>query len=96
MERCVTLIRVEPEDRSRGRASGNDSSRIVGIAESFGGRTEGIWALGGRPHRFVSVASYPDEMSARKARIHMEALGLVTVEGYPVSEMHECLQAMAA
>jgi hypothetical protein len=65
------------------------------IVDSLGA-TDGIWALRGGPFAFVSVACYKDERAAREARARIEALGLATTEGYPVGEMPECLQAMAA
>ena len=96
VERYVTLIRAMPNGQGSDENSDDLSTQIMHIVESFGGTTEGIWALGGGPFQFVSVATYPDKGSAVKARTHIEALGVVTTEGYPVFEMPECLQAMAA
>jgi uncharacterized protein with GYD domain len=95
VERYVTLIGVTPKDREPYERS-DYSTQIRQIVEHFGGQTEGIWAFGGGPYQFVSVAIYPDKTSALKARTQIEALGIVTTEGYPVFEMSECLQAMAA
>jgi hypothetical protein len=89
----VTLIRVTPEVD---RAPSDLSSEIAQIVESLGGVTEGVWALGSGPYQLVSVATYPDGLSASRARARIEALGVFTLEGYPVSEMPECLQAMAS
>jgi hypothetical protein len=89
------LIRVIPRGRGTHPASNDISSEIAKIVDSFGGTTEGIWTLGGGPYQFVSVATYPDSISASKARARIEALGIVTVEGYPVFDMPECLQEMA-
>ena len=96
MERDVTLIRVTKEGRERYETPSDCSAQILQIVESFGGTSEGIWSLGDGPYQFVSVATYPDRMSAQTARTHIEALGIVTLEGYPVFEMAECLQAMSA
>jgi uncharacterized protein with GYD domain len=96
VERSVTLIRVAPTDREPHGQAGDLSTRIAAIVESLGGTTEGIWTFAGGPYRFVSVATYPDRVSAVRALTQIEALGVSTVEGYPVVEMREYLQAMAA
>ena len=96
MEWHVTLSRITPKDREPDQTSGDYSSELMQVVESFGGTIEGLWALGGGPYRFVWVATYPDEISASRARTRIEALGIITDEGYPVFEMPECLQAMAA
>jgi uncharacterized protein with GYD domain len=96
MERYVTLIEVTPKGRKRYRDSGDCSTQLERIVESFGGTSEGIWALGEGPCQFVVVATYPDGNSAQRARTEIEALGLVTIEGYPISEMAECLQVVWA
>jgi uncharacterized protein with GYD domain len=96
VERHVTLSRITPKDRESTQTSGEYSSQLMQIVESFGGTIEGLWSLGDGPYRFVWVATYPDEISASKARTQIEAIGVITIEGYPVFEMPECLQAMAA
>ncbi len=95
MERNVTLIRVSAEEPDGPEGDDDRAAQIMRIVGSFGGTTEGIWAFNGGPYRFVSVATYPDRICARKARTRIEALGISTIEGYPVVEMSECLQAMA-
>lgn len=96
MERRVTLVQLPPPGRMGGDRPGDVPERILQIVESAGGRSEGIWTLGTGPYRLVSVATYPDTGSATAARVRIESLGVDTVEGYPVCDMPECIQAMTA
>ena len=96
MERYVTLIRVSSKDPERYQGDDDPATQIMRVVKSFGGTTEGIWAFSGGPYRFATVATYPDRISARKARTRIEALGISTIEGYPIVDMSECLQAMAS
>ncbi len=95
MERSVTLIRVTADEPDM-FDTGEYSVRIAQAVESCGGVSEGLWALIDGPYQFVAVSLFPDKASASRARTGIEALGATTVQGYPVAQMQDSLQVMAA
>ena len=95
MERNVTLIRVMADDPDM-LDTGEYSARIVQVVESCGGVNEGLWALVDGTYQFVVVSLFPDRAAVIRARSAIEALGAITVEGYPIADMPESLRIMAA
>jgi uncharacterized protein with GYD domain len=96
MERYVSFIRTTPKAKDEFRKSGDYFAQVLEIVDEFGGKLEGTWALTSGPVDFVTVATYRDAMTGLKARAHIEALGVVTIESYPVVDMPEYLKALAS
>ena len=95
MDRNVTLIRITDDDPDM-FDTGEYAARIQRVVESCGGVSEGLWALIDGPYQFVAVSLFPERAAAIQARTEIEALGALTVEGYPIADMQESLQVMAA
>jgi uncharacterized protein with GYD domain len=93
VERSVSFVRLTGKGREASLKAGDYFAQILEIAERFGGKLEATWALTGGAIDFVSIATYPDRISAFKARIKIEELGVVTVESFPVVDMVEYIQA---
>lgn len=96
MERFVGLVRLTSKGREQTLKAGDYFAQIMEIVQHFGGKIEETWAVTAGPFDLCSATTYPDRISALKARTQIKALGVCPIEGYPVIEMSEYLQAVTS
>lgn len=69
-------------------------AKVQEITKAYGGKVEFMWATTGR-YDFVSLAEYPDEPAAFKARTKIMELGLFHLESmvaFPVEAFIEAVK----
>lgn len=68
-------------------------NKVTEITQIYGGKIQYIWATGGR-FDFVTIAEYPDDELAFKARVKIQELGLFFLESTPVFPVETYLKAL--
>ncbi|HET7465185.1 MAG TPA: GYD domain-containing protein [Candidatus Dormibacteraeota bacterium] len=69
-------------------------AKVEEITRAYGGKIEFMWATTGR-YDFVSVAEYPDEATAFKARTKITELGMFHLESTVVFPIEAYMEAVA-
>jgi uncharacterized protein with GYD domain len=67
-------------------------TQMLGITESFGGKTLEIYTAGG-DFDFVAISEFPSEEAAFKARVKLNQLGFARLEGGPTFSIETFLSA---
>ena len=69
-------------------------AQITEVVGTFGRKAELVYYVGAA-FEFVPLTTVPGYKVAIQARLWVEALGIVTIEAYPVIEWSEYLEAAA-
>ena len=69
-------------------------AKVQEIVNTYGGKLESMWATSGK-YDFISVAAYPDEISAFKARTKITELGLFHLDSTVIFPIESFMEAVA-
>lgn len=67
---------------------------MLGVIESFGGRTLETWTAGG-DYDFVAISEFPSDEAAYRARVKLSQFGVLRVVGGPTFPIETFLSAVA-
>jgi uncharacterized protein with GYD domain len=75
----ITFVRLTDEGRKHLPDAKEVLRKVYDLADSFGGKIEGIWATTGR-YDFVTVTDYPTPEAGLKAHTKFLEMGFFVVE----------------
>lgn len=83
MQKYISFLRLTEKGLGVPPAKIHDVyTQMLGITESFGGRTLEVWTAGS-DYDFVAFSEFPTEEAAFKARVKLSQLGFARLEGGP-------------
>jgi uncharacterized protein with GYD domain len=68
-------------------------AKVIEINRTYGGRIESMWAVNGR-YDFVTIAEYPSDVEAFKARTKINQLGVFHLEAMVAQPVETFIEAL--